>query len=112
MLMISISGYFDFNNNFKIKELYVSDESEMYILKSSESFVPYRYMGNVSDLFDSIKNCYYPIFSLSKIRSYEDNDPKSLATFLMQKISQMDVKKPGMEKLIFEVLSGFGDELK
>jgi hypothetical protein len=112
MLMISISGYFDFSNAFKVKEVYVSDESEVYILKSSESFVPYKYNGTVSDLFDSIKNCYYPAFSMSNVRVHEDNDAKALSNFLMQKINQIDMKKPGSEKILFDVISGFGDELK
>jgi hypothetical protein len=110
MLMISISSFYDQNNEFKIKELYVSDEKDLYIMKSSESFVPYKYNGSVKDLFDSVKNSTYPVFSMSNIRTYEDDDPKSLSQFLFKKISNTDLKKRGAHKALFDVLSVFGKE--
>jgi len=108
MLMISISGYYNPQNEFLIKEIYVSDKKEVFVMKRSESFFPYLYDGNVEELFDSIKNCYYPAFSMSTVKTYPDNDAKSLATFFMQKIHSLDLNKPDSEKNLFDVISGFG----
>lgn len=112
MLYTSVSGYFDADNEFHIKEIYVSDESELYILKASESFIPYRYSGSSMELFDSIKNTYYPMFAMSKVRHYDDSDAKSLATFIMKKIQSVDMKLPGAKKKLFDVFSSFGNEIK
>lgn len=111
MVMVSASGYFNRENEFQVKEIYVSDDAQVFILKRSESFVPYAYEGTVEELFDSIKNCYYPNFSMSTVKSHDDNDAKSLATFFMQKIHSLDLKKSGAEKTLFDVISGFGEEL-
>jgi hypothetical protein len=112
MLMVSISGYYNSQNDFLIKEIYVSDERQVFIMKRSESFFPYAYTGNAQELFDSIKNCYYPAFSMSTVRMHSDDDAKSLATFFMQKIQMLDLKKSGAEKALFDVISSFGDEIK
>jgi len=109
MLMVSISGYYNSQNDFLIKEIYVSDDREVYIMKRSESFFPYVYPGTTQEVFDSIKNCYYPVFSMSKVKTHPDNDAKSLATFFMQKIQALDLSKPGAEQTLFDVISGFGD---
>lgn len=112
MLTISSSGYYNSNNDFLIKEIYVSDTRQVFILKRSESFMPYSYPGTTEELFDSVKNCYYPIFSMSTVRTYQDNDAKSLATYLMQRIHALDLKKTGAEKALFDVISSFGDEIQ
>lgn len=108
--MISLSAFYDQNNEFKIKEIYISDEEELYIMKSSESFTPYMYNGSVKQVFDSVKNNVYPIFSMSPIRFYDDDDPKSLANFIFKKINGLDLKKKDSHKAIFDVLSSFGKE--
>lgn len=109
MIMISISGYYNHENEFNLKEIYVSDDANVFILKKSESFIPYLYPGNVDELFDSIKNCYYPVFSMSQIKTHPDDDAKSLANFFMNKINSMDLTKPNSQKTLFDVLSAFGE---
>jgi hypothetical protein len=110
MIQISISGYFLENNDFRIKEIYVSDENQSYILKRDESFVPYVYEGSVSEMFDAIKNGYYPSFSMSTPRYYEDNDAKSMATFFSQKIQSIGMNKRESDQVLFDIISGFGDK--
>lgn len=108
MLMISISSYYNSNNELKIKEIYVSDDEVLYIMKSSESFTPYEYQGNVKLLFDSIKNSVYPTFCMSDIHVYDDDDPKTLAFFLFKKIQSFDLTKKGSHETLINVLSSFG----
>lgn len=110
MLNISISGYFSTFNDFRVKEILVSDEKTLYILKSSESFIPYAYEGNVQELFDSIKNLYYPSYALSKIKCHPDDDAKSLANFLMAKIQELGLSESSSHKKLFDVVSSFGSE--
>jgi hypothetical protein len=110
MLMISISGYYNPQNDFLVKEIYVSDDREVYIMKGSESFLPHAYPGTTQEVFDSIKNCYYPVFSMSKVKTHPDNDAKSLATFLMGKIHALDMNKKNAHKTLFDVISSFGGE--
>jgi len=112
MLMVSCSGFYDENNNFKFKEIFVSDDSDMYVLKKDESFFPSRYAGNVIDFYDSVKNNYYPNVFFSEPRVYKhDDDAKSLATFFMNKIKNFNFSHEGSEKKLFDVVSGFGEEL-
>lgn len=111
MIQISISGFYSNTNEFKIKEIYVSDDEVMYTLKREESFFPHEYKGSVKELYDSVKNCYYPNFFMSTPRVHHDDDPKSLATFFMNKIREFDLKKQGSEKRLYDMLSGFGEEL-
>jgi hypothetical protein len=108
--MVSASGYFNLQNNFVIKEIYVSDDNQVFIMKRNESFFPYSYPGTTQELFDSIKNCYYPAFSMSNVKTHPDNDAKSLATFFMQKIQELDLSTPEGEKTLFDVISSFGEE--
>ena len=112
MLQTAISGYYNSGNEFKIKEIYISDDEVLYVLKRDESFFPVKYEGNVKGLYDSVKNSYYPNFHMSEPRQYDDNDPKSLATFFMNKINEFDIKKSGSEKKIYDILVGFGSELE
>lgn len=112
MLYLSATAYYDNKNNFRLKEIYISDEHDMYVLKKEDSFVPYRYKGNVKNFYDSVKNLFYPFLYTSKVRSYEDDDPKSMAQFFYDKISSTDMKKQGAEKALFDVLSSFGEELE
>jgi len=110
MINVSISGYFSNFNEFRIKEIFVSDEVLMFILKENESFVPRQYMGSVKDLFDSTKNLYYPSYSMSNLRCYRnDDDAKSLANFLMQKIQEFNLTENGAHKKLFDVISAFGE---
>lgn len=109
MILISTTGYFDDNNNFRLKEVQVSNQSELYILKSSEKFVPYKYQGNVKDLLDARKNSVYPLYSSRGIRVYEDDDDaRSMANFFMDKLSSLDMKNSVDEQSVFDVLSSFG----
>lgn len=110
MLYISVTSYYDNKNKFRLKEIYVSDENEMYVLKKEDSFVPYKYPGNVKDFYDSVKNLFYPLLYTSKVRVYKDDDPKSLAKYLSDHILSVDMKKPGAERHLFDVLSSFGEE--
>ena len=112
MLNISVSGYFDELNDFLIKEIYVSNESELYVLRKSDMYIPTLYPGNVMSLFDSLKNSYYPLISMSSPRVYEDDDPKSLATFLMQKIHDVHDASGSFDKTLFDVISSLGMENK
>jgi hypothetical protein len=111
MLNISVSGYFSNFNEFRIKEIFVSDESLLFILKENESFMPRQYLGNVMELFDSTKNLYYPSYSISEVRCYpNDNDAKSLANFLMQKIGELGTSLPGAHEKLFDIISSFGEK--
>ena len=113
MIQISISGYYNSKNYFTIKEIYFSDDKQMYVLKRNESFFPYLYEGNVKDLYDSVKNSYYPNFYMAEPRVYKkDDDVKSLATFFMNKIQEFDLKKPGSEKRLYDIIQGFGEEIE
>ena len=112
MIQISVSGYYNQQNYFKIKEIYFSNESTLYVLKSEESFFPSVYEGTVKELYDSVKNCYYPNFEMSEPRIYKnDNDAKSLATFFMNKIKEFDLSKPGSERRLYDIINGFGEEI-
>lgn len=110
MLSISVSAYFTPTNNFRVKEVYVSDGQETYILKASDYFKPVPYKGSLEQIQDSMKNCFFPIFSMSKIRYYDDDDAKSLATFFQNTIRSLDFKDKYFDKKLFEVISGFGEE--
>jgi hypothetical protein len=109
VIRVSVSGYFNSFNDFKIKEILVSDEDNVFILKESEAFLPYRYAGNLTDLFDSVKNLYYPSYAMSTVRCHRDDDAKSLANFLMQKIQAFNLNETGAHKRLFDTLSVFGD---
>lgn len=111
MLMVSCSGFYDEKNIFRLKEIFVSDDAEMYVLKKDESFFPSRYSGNVKEFYDSVKNNYYPNVFFSEPRVYDDNDPKSLAVFFMNKIQDFNLSHEGAEKKLFDVVSGFGKEM-
>jgi hypothetical protein len=108
VINISISGYFSSFNDFKIKEIAVSDETSMFILKAAESFLPRQYPGNTQNLADSVKNLYYPSYAFSNIRCHPDDDAKSLANFLMQKIQEFNIYEDGAHKRLFDVISSFG----
>lgn len=112
MIQTSISGYYTSSNEFRIKEIYVSNEEIMYTLKRDESFFPYEYKGSVKELYDSIKNSFYPNFFMSEPRQYSDDDPKSLATFFMNKIQDFDLSERDAEKRLFDLLAGFGEEME
>jgi hypothetical protein len=111
MLSVSISGYFSNFNEFRIKEIFVSDENVVFVLKENESFIPRQYLGTVKELFDSTKNLYYPSYSMSEVRCYpNDNDAKSLANFLMQKIRELGTSAPGAHERLFDIISSFGEK--
>lgn len=112
MIQTSISGYYTSKNEFRIKEIYVSRDNVMYTLKRDESFFPHEYVGSVKDLYDSVKNNFYPNFCMAEPRQYNDDDPKSLATFFMNKLQSFDLSEAGAEKRLYDLLAGFGEDLE
>lgn len=110
MLYISASYGYNVSNEFELREIYVSNEtSDMYVLKSSEGYIPQRTVGNVIDLIDATKNSIYPLIGFSEIRTYNDDDPRSLAVFLSTKIKKVDLSQENADKALFNVIASFGD---
>ena len=109
--MIYISASYEYlDNEFSLKDIYVSSEfQEMYILSKVSGFIPVRVEGHVIDVVDASKNSFYPLIGFSEVRTYEDNDPKALALFLSQKIQDVDFSHKDADKALYNVISSFGD---
>ena|SRR6056297_811642 len=110
MLFTAASYSYNTSNEFELREIYVSDEqSDMYVLKGNEGFIPQKIQGNVLDIVSAVKNSVYPLIGFSEVRIYNDDDPKSLATFLHSKIQKVDLGQENAEKALFNVIASFGE---
>lgn len=116
MIYLSTLCNYDENNDFHVQEVYVSDNTNgTYILKKNSGYVPILYNISLKDLYDMSKNSLFPLFGFGQIRVYNDNDPKTFANFLFNKISKVDMSSSVAEKKLFDVLNNFGtlqDEMK
>lgn len=109
MLYLAASYSYAVDNEFELREIYVSDDETLFVLKSNEGFVPQRINGSVIDVVAATKNAVYPLLGFSEIRTYNDDDPKSLATFLHTKITKVDIGHLSADKALFNVIASFGD---
>lgn len=109
MLLVSSMKHYTEENQFELKEIYVSDESCTYILRKTEGFIPIKYDFPFSKLYSSAKNLPFSNLSFGPVRRYEDTDAKSLASYIKEKIDGVNIKAPNAEKTLYEVLSTFGE---
>lgn len=109
MLYLAASYSYNQDNEFELREIYVSDDSSLFVLKNDEGYVPQRISGSVIDIVNATRNSVYPLIGFSEIRTYNDDDPKSLATFLHNKISNVDLSHPNTDKALFNVVASFGE---
>jgi len=109
MLYISTQACYNDNNKFELKEIYISDLKTTYIMKRDEGYTPYPYEISLLDLIEASQGSTYPLLGFSLIRTYRDDDAKSLAAFFRSKISKVDLSAPNAEKTLFDVLSNFGE---
>lgn len=112
MLYVAASAYYDENNEFRLHEIYVSDESQTYILKQKENYTPYPYPIRLQDLKAVTEDSVYPLYLYSKTRQYNDNDAKSLAFYLRSKVAKADMSQAGAEKTLYDVIANFGEPVK
>jgi hypothetical protein len=97
-------------NKFELKEIYVSDGQVTYVLRKSEGYTPILYEFPLTSVLDGAKNLMFSNLGFGEFRSYNDNDAKSLANYLQEKISSVNMKIPNAEKTLYDVLSSFGDK--
>lgn len=110
MILITVS-YEYIDNVFTLKDIYVSNYQNMYVLSKSTGFVPSFREGDVADLYDASKNSVYPLIGFSDIRVYKgDDDAQAFAKFLNQKISEVEFSHPDADKALFNVIANFGEE--
>jgi len=108
--MIYIAGSYEYeNNDFVMKEIYVSDEENMYVLTKDDGFVPFQTKGHVVDVVDATKNAVYPLVGFSEVRTHVDDDPKSFAVFLYNKLKDIDFSSSESDKSLFHIISNFGE---
>ena len=110
MLLISSRTFYNEQNQFELKEIYVSDGAVTYILRKSEGFIPVMYNFGFLDMYESSRNLVFSNLGFGPIRQYNDNDAKSLANYLRDKITGVNIKAKNAEKTLYEVLSTFGEE--
>lgn len=113
MLYINTVSYYDENNDFRLKEVLVSDGAVTYSLTPDNDFsVGKAYNLNLLSLVDSYNsNTSYPVLGFNATRTYDDDDAHSLAVFLSRKFSALGTVTPREEKAIFDILEGFGNGL-
>lgn len=111
MLFINTVSYYDNNNDFRLKEVLVSDGRETYSLSPEDSFEPHRFPFSLEELIESSRyNISYPVLGFNKTRTHPDTDAKALATFLSKKLKNLKATTPREEKVIFDIMAGFGNE--
>lgn len=111
MLFINTISYYDENNDFRLKEVLVSDEKTTYVLKTEENFyISAPYPMSLTDLVSSeAANISYPVLGFNKMRKYQDDDARALASYLSEKFRALGKISVRDEKTIFDIMSGFGD---
>lgn len=111
MITLASRMMYSEKNEFELKEIYVSDGSSTYILKKNEGYVPTLHPFNLMDMYHASKGQLFSSVGFGTLRSYNDNDAKSLANYLYDKIQSVNMSMPNAEKILFDVLSAFGGEL-
>jgi len=109
MVYISTRAMYNEDNEFQLKEIYVSDGDITYVLQRDEGYVPYPYHISLQALIESTRGMAYPLGGFSELRSHPDDDAKSLAAFFRDKIAKINLQLPNAEKTLFEVMSNFGE---
>lgn len=111
MLFISTVSYYDNNNEFRLKEILVSDGKVTYSLAPDDGFSYHQFPISLTDIMESARdNISYPILGFNKVRRYDDDDPKALAMFLSKKFRALGNISPRDEKVVFDIMTGFGHE--
>lgn len=110
MLYVSTRTFYNEKNQFELKEIYVSDGTVTYILRKNEGFVPVAYNFGLLDMFAASKGLLFSNLGFGVIRQYNDTDAKSLANYLRDKITGVNMKAKNAEKTLYEVLSTFGED--
>lgn len=111
MLYLNALSYYDENNNFRLKEVLVSDGKVTYSLSPEGGFeVSEPYPFNLVSLVESQNsNTSYPVLGFNATRTYDDDDAYALALYMSSKFSALGNVGPQEEKAIFDVLEGFGN---
>lgn len=110
MLLVSTRVMYSQDNKFELKEIYVSDGAETYVLRKQESYMPVSYPVPLEQIYDSAKNMVFSGLGFGPMREYNDEDAKSLAMYFQKKISEVNMSIPNAEKTLYEVLCNFGEE--
>jgi len=109
MLYVSTRVMHNYDSMFELREIYVSDGRITYILRKSEGYIPVMYRFPIQDIKKDSTSLPFSPLAFGPMRQYDDDDPKSLAFFLRDKIKSVDMKLPNAEKVLYDVLSNFGD---
>lgn len=110
MLKISSMISYDQDNNFELREIYVSDGAVTYVLKKGEAFIPIEYPFPLEQIVEGFKGLLFSNLGLGPVRTYNDTDAKSLANYLHRKISSVNMSIPNAEKTLYDVISLFGEK--
>lgn len=110
MLFVSTRTFYNEKNQFELKEIYVSDGAVTYILRKTEGFIPVAYNLGLMDMHEAAKGLLFSNLGFGVIRQYNDTDAKSLANYLRDKITGVNMKAKNAEKTLYEVLSTFGED--
>lgn len=108
-MLYIVASYEYEDNEFSMKDIYISDESSLYVMSKDQGFLPFSSEGSTVDIVDASKNSVYPLVGFGEIRQYNDDDPKSFATFLHRKIKDVDFDSSEADKALFNVISNFGE---
>jgi hypothetical protein len=111
MITIASRMMYSESNEFNLKEIYVSDGSSTFILRKDEGYAPVPYPFDLMSMYYSCKGQLFSSVGFSSVRQYQDNDAKSMASYLYDKIRSVNMSMPNAEKTLFDVLSNFGGEL-
>jgi len=111
MLWVNTLSYYDEDNVFRLKAVLVSDGEVTYALSPETAFSEQPYPVDLVSLVESnSNNVSFPVLGFNKMRTWDDDDAHSLATYLGNKFRNIGKITPREEKVIFDVVSGFGHE--
>lgn len=113
MLYVNTLSYYDEDNNFRLKEILISDGAETRVLSVEDNLAEFLLPVSLESLVDGwAANISYPVLGYNKTRVYEDDDAKAFSRFLVRKfkpLSRTGSFTPREEKVMFDVLAGFGN---
>lgn len=111
MLYLSSLLTYNEDNEFELKELYVSDNKITYVLRKEEQYLPVKYHVSLLDVHRAVQALPFSGAKYSNLRQYNDDDAHSLAKYLQNKITSVNMNLPGADQTLADALAIFGDAL-